>query len=255
MPANSDSPPPLPNQFGADQRENAHSEFQRGVKKPGLIRRWFWSPVKIGENWAQTLLRVLGNLFRIALTLIILMAIALSIAIYISDQNYKSRQEERNQARIAAQAAKPINSVSIRLVQDFLDDHTKDHADGCSDEYPFAVIIENQSDMAITQTWISLSVRRRGTSEILRFRGTRFGGELSDSWVDAEETDTDIIRDIILPNSTHGYCRKFPPEKFLNFDANASYVYSAEIDGNGALTKFSEPEAWMFEELEQEVPQ
>ena len=72
------------------------------------------------------------------------------------------------------------------------------------------------------------------------------GAVQSDRWLDAEDTSTDVIRRIILPNSSIGWCWNFPPNYFLNFDPTADYVYKVEI---GSSTVFAEPEDWMYEEL------
>lgn len=43
-----------------------------------LLRILFWDPIRPGENWAQTLVRVAGNLTRTAITLgLVFLAVAL----------------------------------------------------------------------------------------------------------------------------------------------------------------------------------
>jgi hypothetical protein len=64
--------------------------------------------------------------------------------------------------------------------------------------------------------------------------------------MDAEDTYKEVVREIILPNSSIGWCWNFPPDSFLNFNPSADYIYKVEI---GSYTVFAEPEDWMYEEL------
>jgi hypothetical protein len=241
-----DNPPPLPGNLRRAETSELKQSLATPPSKAGWLRRWFWAPVKIGENWAQTLLRVLGNLFRTAVTLtIVLNGIGFSI-LYVSYQIERRNEAEREAIRNFEEAAQPINFVSVSLDQKFLDGENAGFADGCNKDYPFATMIYNGSKMAMTETWLVFSVRKKGTSEVLRFRGRNLNGGYSDRWIDSEENYKDVIRRIILPNSSNGWCWGFPPESFLNFDASSDYVYKVEI---GSSTVFAEPEDWMYEEL------
>ena len=250
MTQNLDSPPPLPGQRRDDSERRGERISAGDNKKPGLIRRWFWAPIRSGENWAQTVFRVLGNLFRTTLTVIIILIAAGAITAYIVDQQY---QHERETAQLAAEAADPRRLVTVEIDQSFLEVEEAAFGEGCSQEFPFPIIVRNDSDLALTETWLEVSLRRRGTQQILKFRGTDLRGNPSDEWRDADDSDYDFIRTIILPKSTHGYCRKFPPEKFFNFDPEAKYVYQVEV--NWRMTKTEKPEAWMYEELDRVPPQ
>lgn len=199
------------------------SRVKKTTKNPGWLRRWFWAPVNHEENWAQTIFRVLGNLFRTALTLFVLFFGALLAAVYV--------QYLISQSNIAA---RPINFVSVSIDKPVYTNPFEKYSNGCTEEFPFVVTIENRSDWAMTRTQINYSVRKRGTSERLLFR-TGF-----------REQDHDIVTEIILSKESYTFCRRFPPGNFLNFDPEAEYTYEAEVS---PITTFSEPEDWMYEEL------
>ena len=59
-------------------------------KRAGWLRRWFWAPVGRNENWAQTVFRVLGNLLRIAFTVLVLF-----VAVIASTLGYFYAKENR----------------------------------------------------------------------------------------------------------------------------------------------------------------
>lgn len=241
-----DTPPPLPGNSPRVQVTAGKQPQSILLKKTGHLRRWFWAPVVQGENSAQTFFRVLGNLSRTLFTLLVLLfGIALA-AVLVLDQHYKRDAAERQAALVEREAAKPVNFVSVSLDQTFLDDEKKDFADGCTKEFPFRTLVRNGSTMAMTETRLVFSVRKKGTSEVLLFRGKDFNGGLSERWQDAQDTYSGVIRRIVLPNSDLTYCWRFPPDYFLDFDPTAEYVYKVEV---GAATVFREPEDWMYEEL------
>lgn len=234
-----DTPPPLPREARRVAPNSLRPSDTKDSKKPGLLRRWFWSPLVSGENWAQTIFRVLGNLFRTATTLLVLL-IGVSLTVnFMANENYERAAAKR-------EAEKPENFVTVSIDQSFLNNANKDFADGCNKAYPFATNIYNGSNMAMTETWLVFSVRKKGTTDVLRFRGSNFEGGLSDRWMDTKEHFEESIKRIILPGSTTGWCWGFPPEGFWNFDPDASYIYQVEL---GANTTFVEAEGWMYEEL------
>ena len=242
-----ESPPPLPgnsHQVEVSARKESPTTSQ---KRPGRLRRWFWSPVKNAENWAQTVFRVLGNLFRIALTLCVLFFVvgACFVAFFSAraerpewfgssylkewcddqydNEYYKHDRSEKvcserwaelDAVQKAELASKPENFVLVTIEPSIVEPGDKTFADGCSGDYPFAIFVRNNSDMAMTETSIDVSVREKGTTKVSKFRGRAFGGQLSKDWLDAEDTQTVRIERIILPNSADGYCWSFPPEIF-----------------------------------------
>ncbi|MEZ5997470.1 MAG: hypothetical protein R3B98_02110 [Hyphomonas sp.] len=65
------TPPPLPGSLRNIEAASHAASGSKTRKKTGLLHRWFWAPIRHNENWAQTVFRVFGNLFRIALTIFI----------------------------------------------------------------------------------------------------------------------------------------------------------------------------------------
>jgi hypothetical protein len=63
------------------------------------IRRWFWSPVRDNENWAQTLVRVSGNIFRIAITVVLLAAAAVVVSVQIGSLKDREETDEKRLGR------------------------------------------------------------------------------------------------------------------------------------------------------------
>lgn len=110
------------------------------------IGAWFWSRVRESENWAQTLVRVLGNLFRIVLTLVLFVVGAAAVSSYLDSQRYRQKQAE---ARLISVTA------SIR---------TEQADNGCSEMFPLALSVRNDSTKALMSMDIALSARRPGTS-------------------------------------------------------------------------------------------
>gem|GEM_PF-6787605 len=188
----------------------------------------------------------MGNLLRTAFTLWILLIGVLLAASFVSYFIEWRTNAELSAIRASEEAAKPINFVTVSLDQTFLAEEDTDFADGCNKDFPFATMIHNGSKMAMTETRLIFSVRKKGTTEMLRFRGKNLNGGYSDRWIDAEDTYEDVVRRIVLPNSSIGWCWNFPTESFLNYDPAADYIYKVEI---GSSTVFAEPEVWMYEEL------
>lgn len=116
------------------------------------IGAWFWSRVRDNENWAQTLVRVLGNLFRIALTLVLLGAGTIAVFSHLESQRYRREQEERRLISVVA---------SIR---------TEQNDNDCAEMFPLGLLVRNDSTKALMSMDIELSARRPGTStNVLQF--------------------------------------------------------------------------------------
>jgi hypothetical protein len=107
---------------------------------------WFWAPVRPSENWAQTIVRVLGNLFRCALTLIISGAAVLAIAGYTEN---RKQQIEHAQARLIQVVASVNSDVSNR---------------GCPPPLPLSVTVRNNSTLTLMSMEIRVSARSPGRS-------------------------------------------------------------------------------------------
>lgn len=110
------------------------------------IKAWFWSRVRDNENWAQTLVRVLGNLSRILLTIIVVGAGLIVVFSYLENQK---DQRRRDQAR----------AVSVVAVLT-----TEQNTHGCTEMFPLALIVRNDSTEALMSMDVALSARRPGTS-------------------------------------------------------------------------------------------
>jgi hypothetical protein len=67
-----------------------------------LVRAWFWSSVRKDENPAQTLVRVLGNLFRISLTFVVVSGLGLAAVVGISISNNNRNDPSRLEAWVEA---------------------------------------------------------------------------------------------------------------------------------------------------------
>lgn len=181
---------------------------------PKWLKSWIWSSYRSNENWAQTLVRVFGNLFRIAVTLVLLIVL-IAIGFFAWD-SYKSSQP------------KPSDAVSV-----YVENRTTSKArndDGspfCTEEYPLLVFIYNRSDKAITSIVLQLTARREGSS-------TNTLG-----YADKEIT----VDKIIPPDHVYGSCyRNIAAQNDPSLIFSASF-YSFEL-------KLSDLESWMLEETD-----
>jgi hypothetical protein len=110
------------------------------------IGAWFWSRVRDNENWAQTLARVLGNLFRITLTVVLLGVGTISVSGHLENQRYRREQEQTQLIAVTA---------SLR---------TEQNDNGCAEMFPLALLVRNDSAQALISMDVMLSARRPGTS-------------------------------------------------------------------------------------------
>ena len=117
----------------------------------GWLGRWFWVPVRDGENSAQTLVRVLGNLFRIALSITLVgVVIVAGFAAYYSNVAARLNAAKQDDERAIA--------VIVKLTQ------PDDHSVLCSDSHPLIVFVINRSQQALMSMSIRLSAREAGSS-------------------------------------------------------------------------------------------
>jgi hypothetical protein len=114
------------------------------------VLHWFWAPVRENENWAQTLVRVLGNLFRIPITLG-LAAAAIAAMIYAGDS--------RQRRLINVEARTGIEG---------------ENSNGCTAEFPIAIEVRNNSTLTLMSMRIDVTARRPGTSTNLLNRTIRW---------------------------------------------------------------------------------
>jgi hypothetical protein len=118
------------------------------------LGHWFWAPIKVSENSAQTLVRVLGNIFRIALT-IVLAAVGLLIWAIMDSS-------ERTSALLSAQKAE---QDKIQLSVKLLPAKELSNEKVCTKAYPLVVEVTNDSrDKALMSMSIELTAREPGSS-------------------------------------------------------------------------------------------
>lgn len=116
-----------------------------------IIRSWFWSVPRPQENWAQTIVRVLGNLFRIAISLVI--ALVAFLLVYAGLNWVGDQQPE------------PVDLVTAYVENRTQSNVTKDDGSPiCSDEYPLIVAIFNRSDQAMSSIELNLVAREKGSA-------------------------------------------------------------------------------------------
>ncbi len=120
------------------------------------VLHWFWAPVRENENWAQTLIRVLGNLFRIAITLGSAAAAAIAAMVYA--ENADSRQREREARLINVEARTGIEG---------------ENSNGCTAEFPVAIEVRNNSTLTLMSMDIDVTARRPGVSTNILDYGER----------------------------------------------------------------------------------
>lgn len=114
------------------------------------LRRWFWTPVRENENWAQTLVRAAGNLFRIVLTLTIVLAVSIAVMVFMQGL------ENQHHARVAE-----LISVSASIDPVLIEGEEPQR---CPIEYPILISVENVSDLTLMSMDIEVTARRKGAS-------------------------------------------------------------------------------------------
>lgn len=111
------------------------------------LHRWFWSPIREGENWAQTIVRVSGNLLRSIFTVLAVSALLASIVSYFSDLARRAQAEELGRQRAL------LTAIPNDLPNN-----------GCGPEFPLAIRVQNHSDLTLLGMEIQLTARVPGTS-------------------------------------------------------------------------------------------
>lgn len=109
------------------------------------VLRWFWAPVRDNENWAQTLVRVIGNLSRSLLTIVVFIALWIGIANVLRPP-YELAPDERDRIVVT------VNT----------DAHNGFYT--CNAEYPTSIAVVNNSEQTLMSMDIELTARRRGRS-------------------------------------------------------------------------------------------
>ncbi|MEM9241400.1 MAG: hypothetical protein AAGB07_15620 [Pseudomonadota bacterium] len=178
------------------------------------IKSWLWSRVREDENWAQTLIRVTGNFFRISISLV-LFGILTGLVVWYWHET------------------RPFDQRHNVFVEVF---HKKDAPDEngktiCDESLPLFMGVENNSSKTVERISANLTARRRGTARNL----LAYNEDLT-------------IAVLIPPNHSIGYC--FPAPKVASYHRAPSnpddLMYSGEVDFD--RMKLVETEKWMIEE-------
>lgn len=192
--------------------------------KLGRFRRFFWDPPKDTENWAQTIVRVLGNIFRTSLACIALSAIALGAAVGIGAAINKQ-----------AEANDPANLVTAEIAID---------GKNCDRQSPWRVQIRNDSTKVLIEGTFALSMRERGSSRKLQLGG----------WSGAPI----VVHKFVPPEHTYSFCTnaftKAVVEALRNEEEGvvlSDYELSLSLDNYTA--EFQDKEDWLMHELDQSV--
>ena len=121
------------------------------------IARWFWTPVRENENWAQTLVRVFGNLFRCFVTLV---AVAVAVAVAVM---------WANSALQPAPPPMPADERSQIAVTVLMRSEGANNG-VCATEFPLAVSVRNNSSRTLMSMDLLVTAREPGRStNLLRY--------------------------------------------------------------------------------------
>lgn len=172
------------------------------------MKWWFWDTPKEGENWAQTLVRVFGNLIRGAISLVVFL-IALGTGIWT--WNYFSPESQLRRGLADAE-----KSLGLHV---YFDNEV------CSSEFPLVVVVQNTSDFALIEAEIQLTARQPGRSSNKLNRGRR-----NISW-----------DKVVLPKKTEIRCYK--PYDLPSEQIDPNWVWDAEFVSWG--TRMGPVERWM----------
>lgn len=118
-----------------------------GKNMMGKIRSWFWTPPRENENWAQTIVRVSGNLLRSSVSIVLLATIFLAVTSHFTNISYKARAEE----------ARRQEALVVAIPNDLPNN-------GCPVESPLAITIYNRSTLTLFSASILVTAREPGTS-------------------------------------------------------------------------------------------
>lgn len=153
------------------------------------LKWWFWSRQKENENSAQTVFRMLGNIFRWAVSAVMFLIVILLISgaiFYLS---------ERGEVK----ARKAVTVINIGP------------SDTCGKDFPISISIGNASDRTVESLRVELEAKRRNRStNILSY------------------SEANVEWDVIMPPSEgHRFCYKFP-EAAEKYDLT-DLVWSATV--------------------------
>lgn len=183
------------------------------TKKRHWFKSWLWSKRPDAENSAQTLVRILGNLFRLTVTAAVSMLLMGGGLLAILALDDAQKRAERDAHREAITVTTRLRGAA------------NNSDDFCSDQRPLGVVINNGTDQALTRVEIQLLARVPGRSSnvITGFSESRISSDF-----------------IVPPRDDGGFCMVVP--KTGRHEAK-DLIWSAEIVGHSIVLEEMKP--WM----------
>tara|TARA_R110000744_G_scaffold57807_5_gene121101 strand:- start:178 stop:741 length:564 start_codon:yes stop_codon:yes gene_type:complete len=178
------------------------------------LGRWFWAPRREPENWAQTLVRVLGNIFRDVISAFVILVVVALVGWGISGLWQATFDETKFvTARVSHRAT---SSVKLETGIDI-----------CNEDYPLGVYVENKSSKSLESVSISIIARERGSTENVL------------PW----DEDSVVLKNIVPPMYSFFTCYRYKTAL-----QRQDLVYSGEVSRYSV--KLVEPEDWHFKETQ-----
>lgn len=167
-----------------------------------ILRILFWDGVKPGENWAQTLVRVAGNLFRTFITLSLLFVLYLGMLDWVD--------------ALPSETDKALTKIEVDIVHD---------TESCTTERPIRLSVINNSERPLTNVVVEVSARQPDFSTSALVTG--YDSETNRYVSNHRRTFTAIIQ----PGEGWRLCANFPVRDglILNELMWAATVKSGEI--------------------------
>lgn len=187
-------------------------------RKAGWLRRFFWDAAKANENWAQTLARVLGNLFRTSAAIFIMLG-AFAVAVAVSSYEMNRR----------AEASDPANFITANVSFGSKD---------CPEDRRWNVRVTNKSKEVLSYAEFKLSIREKGSSRYLFLN---------------KDHSTLIVQRFVPPDYGYQFCTdafnrpavgamRREPEGVTFSD------YEIELSLEPFSARFRDPEPWIVQE-------
>lgn len=102
-----------------------------------LLRIFFWDGAKPDENWAQTILRVLGNLIRSFISLMLLLAFAIGGAVWLDS--------------LPGEKERALDDVDVDIAYD---------SQRCTEENPIYIGVVNMGRKPVTNIQVQIFARQ-----------------------------------------------------------------------------------------------
>lgn len=157
-----------------------------------LLKILFWDTPKINENSAQTIFRILGNILRSAISIIVILSTASALIIYVID------------------ARSPLNRYRNSIYAEVIPNGAVDGFEDCAASNDVAILITNRTNRRITNIRVKIDARPENFSfsALSHFRNTR------------------TIQAIFDPGSSWRLCTNFAID--VGYEKN-DLIWSAEV--------------------------